>query len=129
MLGFRGGLVCKAHILLYHSTLGLKVIKKRREEMLGCVYAVLTCGASLEALAALNPIPFACRAARRDKSREWARLKAKVEPLLTLGDSGNPIHTPETRNPKCKPLASIIAAAKGRGRGMIYLELLWGIYM
>ena len=27
-------------------------------------------------------------AAHRDKSREWARLKAKVEPLSTLGDSG-----------------------------------------
>ena len=30
-LRFRGGLVCKAHRLLYHSTLGLRVIKKRRE--------------------------------------------------------------------------------------------------
>ena len=28
---FRGGLVFKAHRLLYHSTLGLRVIKKRRE--------------------------------------------------------------------------------------------------
>jgi len=27
---FRGGLVFKAHRLLYHSTLGLKVLKKRR---------------------------------------------------------------------------------------------------
>jgi len=27
---FRGGLVCKAHRLLYHSTLGLRVIKKKR---------------------------------------------------------------------------------------------------
>jgi len=27
---FRGGLVVKAHRLLYHSTLGLRVIKKRR---------------------------------------------------------------------------------------------------
>ena len=26
---FRGGLVCKAHRLLYHSTLGLRVIKKK----------------------------------------------------------------------------------------------------
>jgi len=26
---FRGGLVCKAHRLLYHSTLGLKVKKKK----------------------------------------------------------------------------------------------------
>ena len=30
-------------------------------------------------------IPFA---AHRDKSREWGRLKAKVKPLLTLGDRG-----------------------------------------
>ena len=28
---FRGGLVFKAHRLLYHSTLGLRVIKKKRE--------------------------------------------------------------------------------------------------
>jgi len=27
-------------------------------------------------------------AACREKSREWGRLKAKVEPLLTLGNSG-----------------------------------------
>ena len=27
---FRGGLVCKAHRLLYHSTLGLRVIKKKK---------------------------------------------------------------------------------------------------
>ena len=29
---FRGGLVFKAHRLLYHSTLGLRVIKKKKEE-------------------------------------------------------------------------------------------------
>ena len=27
---FRGGLVCKAHRLLYHSTLGLRVIQKKQ---------------------------------------------------------------------------------------------------
>ena len=27
---FRGGLVCKAHRLVYHSTLGLRVIKKKK---------------------------------------------------------------------------------------------------
>ena len=27
---FRGGLVCKAHRLLYDSTLGLRVIKKKK---------------------------------------------------------------------------------------------------
>ena len=31
MLRFRGGLVFKAHRLLYHSTLGLRVIKKKDE--------------------------------------------------------------------------------------------------
>ena len=31
MQRFRGGLVFKAHRLLYHSTLGLRVIKKKRE--------------------------------------------------------------------------------------------------
>jgi len=29
---FRGGLVFKAHRLVYHSTLGLRVIKKKRRE-------------------------------------------------------------------------------------------------
>jgi len=35
---FRGGLVLKAHRLLYHSTLGLRVIKKKksRVEGVGC---------------------------------------------------------------------------------------------
>ena len=33
---FRGGLVCKAHRLLYHSTLGLRVItKKKKSTFLG----------------------------------------------------------------------------------------------
>ena len=46
------------------------------------------------------PIPIASRlpcriksAARRDNSREWGRLTAKVEPLLTLGNSGNRLIT------------------------------------
>jgi len=30
---FRGGLVLKAHRLLYHSTLGLRVIKKIKDEL------------------------------------------------------------------------------------------------
>jgi len=30
---FRGGLVFKAHRLLYHSTLGLRIIKKREEKL------------------------------------------------------------------------------------------------
>jgi len=29
---FRGGLVCKAHRLLYHSTLGPRVIKKKKKK-------------------------------------------------------------------------------------------------
>jgi len=28
---FRGGLVCKAHRLVYHSTLGWRVIKKKKK--------------------------------------------------------------------------------------------------
>jgi len=31
MQRFRGGLVCKAHGLLYHSTLGLRVLKKKKK--------------------------------------------------------------------------------------------------
>jgi len=34
---FRGGLVFKAHRLLYHSTLGLRVIKKKKREQLSRV--------------------------------------------------------------------------------------------
>ena len=31
MEGFRGGLVFKAHRLLYHSTLGVRVIEKKKD--------------------------------------------------------------------------------------------------
>ena len=31
--GFRGGLVSKAHRLVYHSTLGWRVIKKKKKYM------------------------------------------------------------------------------------------------
>jgi len=34
----RGGLVFKAHRLVYHSTLGLKVIKKRRKNLANRVF-------------------------------------------------------------------------------------------
>ena len=33
MQRFRGGLVFKAHTLLYHSTLGLRVIKKKKKQV------------------------------------------------------------------------------------------------
>ena len=33
MKRFRGGLVFKAHRLLYHSTLGLRVIKKKKRKV------------------------------------------------------------------------------------------------
>jgi len=37
VLRFRGGLVFKAHRLVYHSTLGVRVIKKKKKEQLkGC---------------------------------------------------------------------------------------------
>ena len=36
---FRGGLVFKAHRLLYHSTLGLRVIKKKKKKYEGFVGA------------------------------------------------------------------------------------------
>ena len=32
---FRGGLVFKAHRLVYHSTLGWRIIKKKEEERVG----------------------------------------------------------------------------------------------
>ena len=35
MKRFRGGLVFKAHILLSHSTLGLRVLKKKKAHNLG----------------------------------------------------------------------------------------------
>ena len=34
MKRFRGGLVFKAHRLLYHSTLGLRVIKKKKKRFM-----------------------------------------------------------------------------------------------
>ena len=38
-LGFRGGLVFQAHRLLYHSTLGLTVIKKKKRCLgVTCIY-------------------------------------------------------------------------------------------
>ena len=64
---FRGGLVCKAHRHLYHSTLGLGVIKKKKLYPRG--------GGSLGATA-------------REALPPPAR-SAKVEPLLTLGESGD----------------------------------------
>ena len=39
---FRGGLAFKAHRLLYHSTLGLRVIKKRRREYSGLLLSIHT---------------------------------------------------------------------------------------
>ena len=48
-------------------------------------------------------IPFAKSAAHRGKSREWGRLKAKVEPLLTLGNSENPISHTLTPPPHTYP--------------------------
>ena len=38
---FRGGLVFKAHRLLYHSTLGVRVIKKKEEDVARGVAAVV----------------------------------------------------------------------------------------
>ena len=40
MQRFRGGLVFKAHRLLYHSTLGLRVIKKKKNGMHDAVWKV-----------------------------------------------------------------------------------------
>ena len=37
----------------------------------------------------------------RDKSREWGRLKAKVEPLLTLGNSGEQRAARAYRRERC----------------------------
>ena len=36
---FRGGLVCKAHRHLYHSSLGLKLIKKKKKNRAGGIRA------------------------------------------------------------------------------------------
>ena len=36
---FRGGLVCKAHRLVYHSTLGLRLIKKKKKKKIGVAAA------------------------------------------------------------------------------------------
>ena len=54
-------------------------------EVAGYTFHIVAAGRS--PLACFWYIPFA--SAHRAKSREWGRLKAKVEPLLTLGISGN----------------------------------------
>ena len=40
---FRGGLVLKAHRLLYHSTLGLKVIKKKKRQTCDVAFSRSLC--------------------------------------------------------------------------------------
>jgi len=49
-LRFRGGLVCKAHRLVYHSTLGWRVIKKKKRSS----GASLPGGLVFEALVSLS---------------------------------------------------------------------------
>jgi len=44
MQRFRGGLVFKAHRLLYHSTLGLRVIKKKKKKTRSWKWVRLFCG-------------------------------------------------------------------------------------
>ena len=44
MKRFRDGLVCKAHRLLYHSTLGLRVIKKKRSKNVAVVDGISASG-------------------------------------------------------------------------------------
>ena len=50
---FRGGLVFKAHGLLYHSTLGLRVIKKKRSSETTDCEDRLVCTAGEESLVLL----------------------------------------------------------------------------
>jgi len=57
---FRGGLVFKAHRLLYHSTLGLRVIKKKKRD------AWRRSGAT-----------FFCRSTDRERERERERARER----------------------------------------------------
>ena len=64
---FRGGLVFKAHRLVYHLTLGLKVIKKKKPE------STMLLG-------------------RRDTRKVDVRLPEKKEFKLPLREAGPPNH-------------------------------------
>ena len=69
MQRFQGGLVCKAHRLLYNSTLGLRVIKKKRSPLHGetCAFThdapgsnAARCRAIPAAIASPPPLPATC---------------------------------------------------------------------
>ena len=59
MKRFGGGLVFKAHRLLYHSTLGLRVTKKKKRRGIGPVCSCV-CYSRLECCAAFDPRSFGC---------------------------------------------------------------------
>jgi len=87
---FRGGFVFKAHILLYHSTLGLRVIKKkktahhnRRQWLRGVKYSFL--------LLNLPGLPFdfvlktfLTLGCKQDRSRFPQRSMPNVEEILDI---------------------------------------------
>jgi len=53
---FRGGLVFEAHRLLYHSTLGLRAIKKRKKYDQAAGGVDKEAGRSLDRLAPVRPL-------------------------------------------------------------------------
>ena len=62
---FRGGLVFKAHRLLYHSTLGLRVIKRGRERRRTSRRALRS---SATGMRRLSPVPFAAESSPSSRS-------------------------------------------------------------
>ena len=59
-----------------------------------------------------HKFPLLRSAAHRDKSREWVRLKAKVKPLLTSGNSGIPrLYNPDVEE-KFEKIKEVIFKTK-----------------
>ena len=65
---FRGGLVFKAHRILYHSTLGLRVIKKKKKKV------TEPGGVALRMLTYLTRLSLECGTHKTVTSRIWPSL-------------------------------------------------------
>ena len=68
MQRFRGGLVFKAHRLLYHSTLGLRVIKKKTVD--GRSPCQKAGPAATRGSRGCNPYPVMCLQSTKERERE-----------------------------------------------------------
>ena len=97
---FRGGLVFKAHIILYHSTLGLGVIKKKRPHQPSCCPA--------------DAMPSQCEARRQTRILG----KAQFLPLRVIAGAKNgATHPGESCAARQDPFARDTNAVPPTSRG------------